>query len=251
MSEKILGIDVGGSAIKGAPVDVRTGRFLQPRIRIPIPDFAVPAKPKQVAAIIAEISREFAWSGPIGVGFPAAIRNGVVLTAANIHKSWIGANAATIISKATRRPTVVLNDADAAALAEMEFGAGRKHRGVVLVVTVGTGLGTAIFTNRQLLPNTELGHIEMDGKEAEHRSSDGVRKKRNLTWKKWAKLLNEYLCTMEHLLWPDLIIIGGGVSQKHAKFFPHLKVHAKVVPAQLRNRAGIIGAALACGPRRP
>lgn len=241
-SAGILGIDVGGSAVKGAPVDIRKGDYLLPRMRIPVPE---QSKPKDIVLAVAGIVKHFNWRGRIGCGFPAAIRGGVALTAANIHKSWIGKNVPALLKKGTGRPAVVINDADAAGLAEMEYGAGRKQRGVVLLVTVGTGLGTALFSNGQLVPNTELGHIEIRGREAEHRASDGVREKKNLSWKKWSRLLDEYLVTMERLFWPDLIIIGGGVSQKYEKFFPYLTVRAKIVPAKFRNKAGIIGAALA------
>ena len=211
-------------------------------MRIPIPE---QSKPKDVVRAAADIVKHFNWRGRIGCGFPAAVRRGVAMTAANIHKSWIGKNVPAFLKKGTGCPAVVINDADAAGLAEMEYGAGRNHRGVVLLVTVGTGLGTALFSNGQLIPNTELGHIEIRGREAEHRASDAVREKKNLSWKKWSCLLDEYLLTMERLFWPDLIIIGGGVSRKYKNFFPYLTVRAKIVPAKFRNKAGIIGAALA------
>src|SRR3990167_3154845 len=238
----ILGIDVGGSAVKGAPVDVRRGKYLAERLRLPLRD---QARPADIARAVARIAKHFKWRGAIGCGFPAAIRGGGALTAANIHKSWIGKNVAAMLKKSTRCPAFVLNDADAAGIAEMTFGAGRGRKGVVLLVTVGTGLGTALFSDGMLLPNTELGHIEIRGKEAEHRASDAVRQRNNLSWKKWAALLNEYLTTMERLFWPGLIVLGGGVSRKHEKFFPYLAVRARLVPAKFRNKAGIIGAALA------
>lgn len=237
-----LGIDIGGSGIKGAPVDTETGALLAPRYRIQTPR---PSKPRPVAEIVAEITRHFEWNGPVGCGFPSAIRQGVALTAANIHKKWIGTNVAELFSENTGCPVTVINDADAAGLAEMAFGAGRDKRGVVLIVTIGTGLGTALFTNGHLLPNAELGHIEINGYDAETRASDAARKRDKLSWRKWAGRLDEYLHHLENLIWPDLIILGGGVSKKYDRFLPHLTVQAEVVPAQLLNEAGIVGAAMA------
>ena len=243
---EILGIDVGGSGIKGAPVDTETGALSAPRFRVPTP---APAKPGQVAKAVAEVAGHFDWHGPIGCGFPSAVREGIVLTAANIHKSGVGTDAMTLFSKATSCPVRVINDADAAGLAEMSFGAGKGRRGVVMVVTIGTGLGTALFTDGCLLPNAELGHIEINGVDAEWRASDAARKREELSWKKWAKRLDNYLQTLEALLWPDLIILGGGVSKNPDRFVPLLTVKAEVVPAQLQNEAGIVGAALAAGLR--
>jgi polyphosphate glucokinase len=238
----ILGIDIGGSGIKGAPVDTTTGIFQAERCRVPTP---IPAKPPPVAEAIAEIARSFEWNGPIGCGFPACVRKGVPLTAANIHKKWIGTNAAELFSEVTRCPTVVVNDADAAGLAEVTFGAGRDRKGVVLMVTVGTGLGTALFLDGRLVPNLEMGHIEINGQDAELLASDAARKKKDLSWEKWAEGFDLYLNRLEQLLWPDLIIIGGGASKKHERFMSRLTVQAEVVPAQLLNDAGIVGAALA------
>jgi polyphosphate glucokinase len=238
----VLGIDVGGSGIKGAPVDLDTGELTASRKRIPTPKSA---KPFPIAEIVADVSKHFEWQGPIGIGFPAVIRQGKALTAANIHNKWIGVNAAELFAEHTQCPVRVINDADAAGLAEMVFGAGRDRKGVVFVITIGTGLGTALFTDRHLLPNTELGHIEMKGWEAELRASDAARKQEKLSWKKWARRFNDYLHELERLFWPDLFILGGGVSKKHEKFLPYLDVQAEVVPAQLLNEAGIVGAALA------
>jgi polyphosphate glucokinase len=243
-----LGIDVGGSGIKGAPVDTETGKLLAPRLRIQTP---VPSKPKAVAAVIAQITQHFDWHGPVGCGFPSVVRNGVPLTAANIHPKWIGTNAAELFSEASGCPVYVTNDADAAGLAEMEFGAGRNCYGTVLMVTIGTGLGTALFHNRVLFPNTELGHIEMDGLDAELQASDAARQRDDLSWKKWSDRFDAYLNRLEKLLWPDLIILGGGVSKKSENFIPRLTVQAEVVMAQLLNEAGIIGAALAAGMFMP
>lgn len=242
----ILGIDIGGSGIKGAPVDLATGALVAERHRILTPQ---PATPEAVADAVAEMARHFVWNGPIGCGFPAAIQHGVARTAANIHGRWIGTDVAALFTEATGCATTVINDADAAGLAEMAFGAGRGRQGVVLMITVGTGLGTAIFTGGVLLPNTELGHIEIRGREAERWASDAARRRKDLSWKKWSRRFGRYLRTLERLFWPDLFIIGGGVSKKHDKFLPRIDLRAEVVPAELRNDAGMIGAALAARPR--
>jgi len=239
---EILGIDIGGTGIKGAPVDTVTGELLGERFRLLTP---TPATPEAVSATVAEVARHFNWQGPIGCGFPAAIRGGKVRTAANVDKSWIGAKAEALFQEATGCPVTVVNDADAAGYAEMRFGAGQGRDGVVLIVTLGTDIGTALFVNGRLVPNTELGHIEVRGKDAERRAAASVRDKKKLGWKKWAKRVDEYLQHMNAYLWPDLIIIGGGVSKNAEKFLPLLKVETEVVAAQLENEAGIVGAALA------
>lgn len=237
----ILGIDVGGSGIKGSPVNLETGEMTAERYRIPTPEGA---KPDAMVAIMAQIAQHFNWNGPIGVGFPAAVRNGVVMTAANIDSSWIGTNAEVLLEDATRCHTYVANDADVAGFAEMTFGAGRGQQGVVLVITLGTGVGTALFTNGVLLPNSELGHIEIRGKDAELRVSDAARQRKDWSFKEWAVRVNEYLDRMESLFWPDLIIVGGGISKQSEKFFPHLRTRARLEQAQLLNQAGIVGAAI-------
>ena len=239
---EVLGIDIGGSGIKGAPVDTERGILLAPRCRIPTPK---PSKPKRVAKILGEIVAHFDWTGPVGCGFPAVIQHGVALTAANVDKRWIGIDAEALFSKACGCPVRVINDADAAGMAEMSFGSGQSRKGVVLIVTIGTGLGTSVFIDGYLLPNTELGHIEIECEDAETFASDAARKRNKLSWKKWAKNLDEYLCALEKLIWPDLIILGGGISKKHDQFVPNLNVQAEVVPALMLNEAGIIGAALA------
>jgi polyphosphate glucokinase len=221
---EILGIDIGGSAIKGAPVETQTGRLITERMRIPTPEAL---KPSAMAEVIAQIAQSFKWTGPIGCGFPSAVQGGVILTAANIHKKWVGVNAQQIFAETTGCPVLVLNDADAAGMAEMTFGAGRGQDGSVIIVTIGTGLGIALFTHGQLFPNAELGHLEFNGKDAESRASDA------------------YLNYLEKLFWPDMFILGGGVSKDSEKFIPFLTVQARVVPAQLLNEAGIVGAALA------
>jgi polyphosphate glucokinase len=242
---EVLGVDVGGSGIKAAVVNVETGELVSERLRLETPR---PATPKDVAAVTAELVSQFKWKEPVGIGFPAAVVQGVVRTAANIDKKWIGTDAAALFGKATGCASFVLNDADAAGVAEMHFGAGRDHAGVVLMITIGTGLGTAFFVNGHLLPNTELGHLLLgEGLEAEHYASDAVRKKEDLGWKKWGRRFNRYLETMEALFWPELIILGGGASKKFDKFRDEITVEAEVVPAASLNQAGIVGAAVFAG----
>lgn len=238
----ILGIDVGGSGIKGAPVDTNTGKLLGERLRIKTPDGA---DPEPVAEVVAEIARSFNWNGPIGIGFPAPIKSGVAMMAANVSKEWVGTNADELLTKVTGCPCTVMNDADAAGLAEMKFGAGKGHQGTVIMITLGTGIGTAIFYKGSLLPNTEFGHLDMKGKDAEHRASDAARQRDDLSWKKYAKRLSKYLTAMEKLFWPDLFIIGGGISKHSEKYLPLLKIQTPAVPAQFLNEAGIVGASLA------
>lgn len=239
---KALGIDVGGSGIKGAPVDVKTGKLLAERMRIKTPK---KAEPQPIAEVVAEIARAFDWKGPIGIGFPAPIKGGVAMMAANVSDKWVGTNADDLFTKVTGCDCTLINDADAAGLAEVKFGAGKGHPGTVIMITLGTGIGTAIFHNGHLLPNTEFGHLDMDGKDAEHRASDAVRQRQDLSWKKYAKRLNEYLTAMENLFWPDLFIIGGGISKEADNYVPLLNLTTPVVTAQLLNEAGIVGAALA------
>lgn len=241
----VLGIDIGGSGIKGAPVDTETGKMLSKRYRIATPK---PAKPKAVAKVVAKIAKHFEWEGPIGCGFPAVVQQGITRTAANVHDKWIGTNAGELFSEATGCPVKVVNDADAAGMAEMNFGAGKGRRGVVLLVTIGTGLGTSLFINGVLLPNTELGHIEINGIDAELIASDAARRRDKLSWKEWGKRFDLYLEHIERLIWPDLIILGGGVSRRHQKFLPYLNVNAEIEIAESFNEAGIIGAALAGKP---
>jgi polyphosphate glucokinase len=238
----ILGIDVGGSGIKGAPVDTKTGNLIAERIRIKTPS---KAEPEPVAQVVAQIAKSFEWKGPIGIGFPSPIKGGVAMMAANISDKWVGTNADELFTKITGCSCTMVNDADAAGMAEIAFGAGRGRVGTVIMVTLGTGIGSAIFYRGKLLPNTEFGHIEIDGHEAEARASDAARQRDDLSWKKYAKRLNRYLKTMEKLFWPDLFIVGGGISKEHDKFLPHLTIDTPVEPAQLLNEAGIIGAALA------
>lgn len=238
----ILGVDVGGSGIKGAPVDTDEGALLEPRFRLVTPQ---PATVDDVVDCIGRVAEHFNWSGEIGCGFPSVVKKGTILTAANIDKSWIGVDAKALIEHRTQCRTHLINDADAAGLAEMHFGAGRDNRGVVLVVTIGTGLGTSLFVNGELLPNTELGHVIIRGRDAEHRASNRIRMEKELSWKRWGKRFNEYLTYLERLFWPDLIILGGGTSKSFAKFAPYLSVQAPVAAAKMLNEAGVIGAAMA------
>lgn len=237
-----LGIDVGGTGIKAAPVDVSAGKLVAERLRVLTPQ---PATPKAVSATVTEIVNYFRWDGPIGCGFPAAIRLGKVKIAANVSKKWIDKDIETLFANAAARPVTVLNDADAAGLAEMRFGAGREQKGTVIVITLGTGIGTGLFVDGHLVPNTELGHIDIGGRDAESLAAAIVREKKKLSWKEWSEGLDKYLAKIQFFVWPDLIILGGGVSKKHEKFIPHLSVDAKIVPAQMLNQAGIVGAAAA------
>jgi polyphosphate glucokinase len=239
---QVLGIDIGGTGIKGAPVDVERGTLAADRYRLLTPQ---PAEPAPVAEVVAQVVAKFESEGTVGATFPAVVRGGVAETAANVDKSWIGEGVAKAFERATGRPFVVLNDADAAGLAEMRFGAGRDKKGVVMMVTLGTGIGSAMFVDGVLVPNTELGHLELRGKEAEKRASESVRENKKLSWKKWGQRVDEYLTHLEMLFSPDLFIIGGGISKKATKFFQFLKTRAPVVPAQLLNEAGIVGAAVA------
>ncbi len=244
----ILGIDFGGSGIKGAPVDAKKGELLKERYRIPTPDKATP---ESVSEIIRRLVDHFKWEGPIGLAFPAVVQNGVVKTAANIDKRWIGINVAKLIAKKTGLPTYVLNDADAAGMAEMKFGAGKGKKGLIFLITVGTGIGSVLFSKGKLVPNTELGHITLkSGAEAEAFASDAARKRDNLDWDAWGDRLNIYLQEMEQLFWPELIIIGGGISKKKERYIDHLRLHSKIVMAETRNEAGIIGAAVSCRANR-
>jgi polyphosphate glucokinase len=239
---EVLGIDVGGSGIKGAPVDTRTGKLLAERFRIKTPKNA---EPRPVAEVVDKIARSFNWKGPIGIGFPAPIKSGVAMMAANISPEWVGLNADDLFTKVTGCDCTLVNDADAAGLAEMGFGVGRGQAGTVILLTLGTGIGSAIFHRGNLLPNTEFGHLDMRGRDAEHRASDAARQREDLSWKKYARRLNRYLQEMEKLFWPDLFIVGGGISKQSEKFLPLLTVETPIVPAELLNDAGIVGAALA------
>ncbi|MBK9181052.1 MAG: ROK family protein [Acidimicrobiales bacterium] len=239
---ELLGIDIGGTGIKGAPVDLDRGDLARARHRILTPH---PATPDAVADVVSQVVDHFDSSGPVGCTFPAPIRHGVPVMAANVDKAWIGTDARALFERRAGRTFVVLNDADAAGVAEMTYGAGKGRRGVVVMVTLGTGIGTALFVDGTLVPNTELGHLEVRGKDAETRASDRARTTKEMSWEKWGRNLNDYLVAIERLLWPELIILGGGVSKKSEKFIHLLEVDAEIEPAALQNEAGIIGAALA------
>jgi polyphosphate glucokinase len=241
----VLGIDIGGTGIKGAPVDVAAGRLTTERFKLDTPH---PAVPHAVANVVAEVVAHFAWTGPVGFTFPGVVVAGTVHSAPNLDPGWLGLDAAKFLGKAAGHPASVMNDADAAGVAETRFGAGRGEGGTVLLLTFGTGIGSALFYDGVLVPNTEFGHIEIHGKDAELRASERAREEGDLTWGKWAGRVETYLEKIEQLLSPDLIIIGGGVSRKSDKFLPRLSLRARIVPAALHNDAGIVGAALAAVP---
>jgi polyphosphate glucokinase len=238
-----FGIDVGGSGIKGGIVDLNTGQLVGDRLKLLTPQ---PATPSAVAKTIAAVVNEFKWSGPLGVTYPGVVTNGTVQTAANVDKSWIGTNARDVISaELDGQQIVVLNDADAAGLAEEHYGAGKDTTGVVVMLTFGTGIGSAVIHNGILLPNTEFGHLEVGGKEAEHRAASSVRDNRGWSYEKWAKQVTKVLVAIENAMWPELFIAGGGISRKADNWVPLLKNRTPVVAAALQNTAGIVGAAMA------
>jgi polyphosphate glucokinase len=238
-----MGIDIGGSGIKGALVDTEAGELTTERIRIPTPQ---PATPEACIAVIQQIVAELDYEGLMGVGIPGIAIEGKILSAANIDDGWIDFNAREAIKVATGCRAVIRNDADVAAVAELHFGAGHKQKGVVMMFTLGTGIGAAMFVNGRLVPNLELGHLYLPGMkiDAESYAADRIRTEEDLSWKKWGKRLNEYFQHIEFLFSPELIIIGGGVSKYHKKFLKHIKIRATIVPAETRNEAGIIGAAV-------
>ena len=238
----VFGIDVGGSGIKSAPVDTETGELIAERVRIKTPR---PATPEAIAATAVKAVKQYGWDGPVGCGFPAVVKDGVVRTAANIDQTAIGFDMQGRLEQELGNQVRVINDGDAAGLAEMRWGAGRGADGVVLMLTLGTGIGSSLFVEGRLVPNTELGHIEIRGEDAEYRASDSARKREDLGWNEYAKRLDEYLHRVEDLLWPDLIVIGGGISKKSEKYLPRLTTRTRVVPAEMLNEAGIAGAALA------
>lgn len=237
-----LGIDIGGSGIKAAPVNAVDGTLVEKRFRITTPQ---PATPDAIADAVRKLIEHFDWQGPIGCGVPSVIRNGIAYTASNIDPAWIGTHVVELFSARCGQQITVLNDADAAGLAEMHYGAGSTASGTTIVVTAGTGLGTALFRDNTLVPNTELGHLQLHGEIAERIASAAVRTERNLSYPVWAKHFNDYLHRLEELFWPDLFIIGGEISKDHDLFFPYLTIETSIQPARLRNDAGIIGAAVA------
>ena len=246
---QVLGIDIGGTGIKAAPVDTTKGTLVTERVKVETPH---PAQPDAVAAVVAQHVKNFGWTGPVGLTFPGVVVNGVTMTAANLDPAWIGLDTRALFSKAAGVPTSLINDADAAGLAEIKFGAGAGHQGTVLMLTFGTGIGSALFRDGILVPNTEFGHIEIRGRDAEKRASERAKELHDLSWGKWAGRVEEYLHHVEGLTAPDLIIIGGGISRKADKFLPLLtSLRATVVPAAMQNNAGIVGAALSAGLGAP
>jgi polyphosphate glucokinase len=238
-----LGIDIGGTGIKAAPVDVTHGTLAAARVKLDTPH---PSRPDEVTEVVRKLATGFGWTGPTGITFPGVVTDGTVRTAHNLDPAWVGIDARRLFGDAIGLPVTVLNDADAAGVAEMRFGAGAGEKGTVLLLTLGTGIGSALFIDGQLVPNTELGHIEIRGKDAELRASEHAREEHNLSWGKWAGRVDEYLTHVEALLSPDLIIIGGGISKQSDKFLPRLtSLRARVVPAAMLNDAGIVGAAMA------
>jgi polyphosphate glucokinase len=240
-----LGIDIGGTGIKGAPVDLETGELSAPRYRLNTPRGA---SPEDVLATVVQVAEYHGTEGPIGITFPGVVVHGVVWTAANVDKRWIGLDADSMFTKELGRPVHLLNDADAAGVAEMTLGVGKGRNGVVIMITLGTGIGSAVFLDGHLLPNSELGHIEINGKDAEKLASGRAQEKGKLGWKEYTQRVQTYLNRLDALLWPDLIIIGGGVSKESEKFLPKLEVRCEVVAASLLNNAGIVGAALLADP---
>lgn len=239
-----FGIDIGGSGIKGAPVDLAAGTFREDRLRIPTPQPSTPAAVADTVSTLVSHFADRAGNLPIGVTFPAVIQHGVARTAANVDGAWVDTDVDALLTERLGRPVVVLNDADAAGLAETRYGAAKGVKGVVIVVTLGTGIGSALICDGELVPNTEMGHIEVDGFDAESRAADSARQREELSWVKWAKRLQRYFTAVENLFWPDLIVVGGGVSKKSDKFLPLLNLRTPIVPASLLNDGGIVGAAL-------
>ncbi len=235
-----FGVDIGGSGIKGAVVDLDVGQLATERYKVLTPQ---PSTPGAVADVVAEIVGQFGWQGPVGCTFPAVVQGGVAKTAANVDSSWIGTNIESVVGSATGLRVVAVNDADAAGIAETKWGAAKDVPGLVIVVTLGTGIGTALFYNGMLIPNSELGHIELDGEDYELKASAGAREREALPWDKWAKRLQRYFSALEALLRPDLFIVGGGVSRRPEKFLPFIALDTRIVPALLQNEAGIAGAA--------
>lgn len=238
-----FGVDVGGSGIKGGIVDLDTGLLVGERFKLDTPQ---PSTPEAVTKTVAAVVAEFGWTGSVGVTYPGVVTEGIVRTAANVDKGWIGVNAAEVIGTALGGRSVrVLNDADAAGLAEEHYGAGKDNSGVVVLLTFGTGIGSAVIHNGVLLPNTEFGHLEVDGKEAEHRAASSVKERKDWSYARWSEEVNKVLVAIENAIWPDLFIAGGGISRKSEKWLPLLKIRTPIVPAALLNTAGIVGAAMA------
>lgn len=246
--QHVLGLDIGGSGIKAGVVHVASGKLVSERLRVPTPH---PARPAPMARAVRSIVDHLNWRGPVGVGFPGIVRNQIVCSAANLDRAWLGLDAGKIFRRATRRATFVLNDADAAGLAEVMFGSARGKRGTVVMLTLGTGIGSALFRDGALVPNLELGHLQFHSTIAEKYAAAAVRKNEDLTWRQWARRLNNLLRHVEFLFSPDLIVLGGGVSTKFEKYERFLDRDVPIVPARLENRAGIVGAAIAAAKLLP
>jgi polyphosphate glucokinase len=244
----VFGVDIGGSGIKGAPVDLGRGDLAEERFKVLTPQ---PSTPDAVAECVKEVVDHFGWTGPVGATFPGVVTHGMTRTAANVDKGWIDMDAAGLLSQKVGCAVTLLNDADAAGMAEMEYGAGRGRKGTVIVLTLGTGIGSAVFVDGNLLPNTELGHLELHGHDAEKKASTKAKDDEGLTWEHWAKRLHKYLTHVEMLFSPELFILGGGVSRKADRFLPLLTgIRAEIVPAALQNNAGIVGAGMAAAAVR-
>ncbi|MEU3046328.1 MULTISPECIES: polyphosphate--glucose phosphotransferase [unclassified Streptomyces] len=244
----VFGVDIGGSGIKGAPVDLQRGALAEERHKVLTPH---PATPESVADGVAEVVGHFGWAGPIGITFPGVVTGGITRTAANVDEGWVDRDAARLLGdRLGGLPVTILNDADAAGIAEMTFGAGKGREGTVILLTLGTGIGSAVFTGGRLVPNTELGHLELHGHDAEKRASTKAKEDHDLSWAHWARRLGKYLAHVEMLFSPELFVLGGGVSRKAEKFVPLIEgVRAEIVPAQLQNNAGIVGAGMAAAGR--
>ncbi|MCZ4609636.1 ROK family protein [Streptomyces sp. Lzd4kr] len=246
---QIFGLDIGGSGIKGAPVDLDRGDLVQERFKVLTPQ---PATPDGVADGVKEVVEHYGWTGPVGLTFPGVVTDGsTIRTAANVDKSWIDTDARALFSdRLGGHPVTVVNDADAAGVAEMHFGAGRDRKGTVIMLTFGTGIGSALFVDGRLVPNTELGHLELHGHDAEKRASSKAKEDEDLSWEHWAHRVRKYLAHVEMLFSPELFIIGGGVSRKAQKFLHYIEdIKAEIVPAELQNNAGIVGAAMHAAER--
>jgi len=240
-SNLVVGVDIGGTGIKAAPVDITTGELAAERIRIPTPS---PATPQAIADAVDGVLRKIDVPGPIGLAVPAVVRGGIVETASHIDPAWIGVDAVDFFSRVTGRPVAVMNDADAAGVAEVRFGAGQGQAGIIAVITLGTGIGSALFVDRTLVPNSELGHLPLHHGKAEDWAAESVRQRDKVSWEKYAPRLQAFLELVQQVLWPQLFIIGGGISNVAHEFLPLIELRTPIVPARLRNHAGIIGAAL-------
>jgi polyphosphate glucokinase len=245
----MFGVDIGGSGIKGAPVDLERGELAAERFKVLTPQ---PSAPEAVAECVGQVVEHFGWTGPVGATFPGVVTGGTTRTAANVDKGWIGLNAEKLLADRIGAPVILINDADAAGIAEMAFGAGRDRTGTVIMLTFGTGIGSGVFVGGRLVPNTELGHLELEGHDAEEKASSKVKEDNDLSWEQWAHRVERYLSHVEMLFSPELFVIGGGVSRKAHKFLPLIKgVEAEIVPAALQNNAGIVGAAMAARAAAP